>query len=103
MLLDTSFRVQVRAGLHCAPWMHRALATAGRGGTVRFSIGRYNTPGDIDTLARSVTADTLLHQRSIVLQRLRRMGVDVIEAPYNQIGYQLIDRYFIIKNSEAIG
>ena len=60
-------------------------------------------PGDIDTLARSVTADTLLHQRSVVLQRLRRMGVDVIEAPYNQIGYQLIDRYFIIKNSEAIG
>ncbi len=60
-------------------------------------------PGDIATLARSVTADTLLHQRSVVLQRLRRMGVDVIEAPYNQIGYQLIDRYFIIKNSEAIG
>ncbi len=60
-------------------------------------------PDDIATLARSVTADTLLHQRSVVLQRLRRMGVDVIEAPYNQIGYQLIDRYFIIKNSEAIG
>jgi len=60
-------------------------------------------PGDIATLARSVTADTLLHQRSVVLQRLRRMGVDVIEAPYEQIGYQLIDRYFIIKNSEAIG
>ncbi len=60
-------------------------------------------PGDIATLARSVTADTLLHQRSVVLQRLRRMGVDVIEAPYDQIGYQLIDRYFLIKNSEAIG
>lgn len=60
-------------------------------------------PEDITTLARSVTADTLLHQRSIVLQRLRRMGVDVVEAPYDQIGYQLIDRYFMIKNSEAIG
>ncbi len=60
-------------------------------------------PGDIATLARSVTADTLIHQRSVVLQRLRRMGVDVIEAPYEQIGYQLIDRYFVIKNSEAIG
>ena len=60
-------------------------------------------PGDIATLARSVTADTLLLQRSVVLQRLRRMGVDVIEAPYDQIGYQLIDRYFMIKNSEAIG
>ena len=60
-------------------------------------------PGDIATLARSVTADTLLTQRQVVLQRLRRMGVDVIEAPYSQIGYQLIDRYFMIKNSEAIG
>ncbi len=60
-------------------------------------------PGDIATLARSVTADTLLHQRSVVLQRLRRMGVDVIEAPYEHISYQLIDRYFMIKNSEAIG
>ena len=60
-------------------------------------------PGDIATLARSVTADTLLHQRQIVLQRLRHMGVDVIEAPYDQIGYRLIDKYFMIKNSEAIG
>ena len=60
-------------------------------------------PGDIATLARSVTAETLAHQRSIVLQRLRRMGVDVIEAPWDQIGYKLIDRYFLIKNSEAIG
>jgi uncharacterized protein (DUF58 family) len=60
-------------------------------------------PSDIATLARSVTADTLLHQRSVVLQRLRRMGVDVIEAPYEHISYQLIDRYFMIKNSEAIG
>ena len=60
-------------------------------------------PGDVATLARSVTAETLAHQRSIVLQRLRRMGVDVIEAPWDKIGYQLIDRYFVIKNSGAIG
>ena len=60
-------------------------------------------PGDIATLARSVTAHTLSHQRSVVLQRLRRMGVDVIEAPWQQISYDLIDRYFLIKNAEAIG
>ncbi|MEM9310658.1 MAG: DUF58 domain-containing protein [Pseudomonadota bacterium] len=60
-------------------------------------------PGDIATLARSVTAQTLSHQRNVVLQRLRQMGVDVIEAPWDQIGYDLIDRYFLIKNSEAIG
>jgi uncharacterized protein (DUF58 family) len=60
-------------------------------------------PGDLATLARSVTAESLAHQRSIVLQRLRRMGVDVIEAPWDKIGYRLIDRYFQIKNAEAIG
>lgn len=60
-------------------------------------------PDDIATLARSVTADTLLRQRSVVLQRLRQMGVDVVEAPWEQIGPQLIDRYFAIKNREAIG
>ena len=60
-------------------------------------------PGDAATLARSVTADTLLQQRRVVLGRLRQMGVDVIEAPYDRIGYDLIDRYYAIKNSEAIG
>lgn len=60
-------------------------------------------PADVATLARSVTADTLLQQRRVVLQRLRQMGVDVIEAPYDKIGYDLIDRYYAIKNSEAIG
>jgi uncharacterized protein (DUF58 family) len=60
-------------------------------------------PGDLATLARSVTAESLAHQRSIVLQRLRHMGVDVIEAPWDKIGYRLIDRYFQIKNAEAIG
>ena len=60
-------------------------------------------PGDIATLARSVTAETLSQQRRLVLERLRRMGVDVIEAPWEDIGYDLIDRYFLIKNAQAIG
>lgn len=60
-------------------------------------------PGDIDTLARSVTADTLARQRSLVLERLRRMGVDVIEAPWETIGFDLIDRYLAIRGREAIG
>lgn len=60
-------------------------------------------PADIATLARSVTADSLAQQRKLVLQRLRRMGVDVIEAPWAAIGPRLIDRYFAIRASEAIG
>lgn len=60
-------------------------------------------PADIATMARSVTADTLAQQRKLVLQRLRRMGVDVIEAPWEAIGPRLIDRYFQIRANEAIG
>lgn len=60
-------------------------------------------PTDLATLARSVTAESLAQQRALVLQRLRRMGVDVIEAPWERIGYQLIDRYLAIRNAEAIG
>lgn len=55
MLLDSSFRVQVRAGLHCAPRMHRALNTAARGGTVRFSMGRYSTPEHIEAAVSALT------------------------------------------------
>lgn len=60
-------------------------------------------PDDIATLARSVTADTLARQRRLVLQRLRQMGVDVIEAPWESVGFELIDRYLAIRAREAIG
>lgn len=60
-------------------------------------------PATLDDLAVAVTADTLARQRAIVLQRLRQMGVDIIEAPWDQIGYRLIDSYLDIKRSGAIG
>jgi cysteine desulfurase/selenocysteine lyase len=53
-LLDATYSIQVRAGLHCAPLMHQALGTLARGGTVRFSIGPFNTEEQIATAARAV-------------------------------------------------
>jgi cysteine desulfurase family protein len=47
-VLATSFGVQTRAGLHCAPLMHRALGTDVDGGTIRFSVGPFNTLDDVD-------------------------------------------------------
>jgi uncharacterized protein (DUF58 family) len=58
------------------------------------------TMADIST---AVSAGALARQRAIVLQRLRRLGVDVIEAPHNTIGYRLIDCYLETKRVEAIG
>lgn len=60
-------------------------------------------PHDLATLARNVTADTLVTQRATVLEQLRQLGVDVVEAPWEDIGYSLIDRYFDIRRHEAIG
>lgn len=60
-------------------------------------------PTTLADISTSVSAASLAHQRSIVLQRLRQMGVDVIEAPHENIGYRLIDRYLEAKRVEAVG
>ena len=53
-VLDAQFGIQVRAGFHCAPLIHAALATETIGGTLRFSFGPFNTEADVD-----VTLDAL--------------------------------------------
>jgi selenocysteine lyase/cysteine desulfurase len=53
-MLEATYRIQVRAGLHCAPRMHQALGTLEHGGTVRFSIGPFNTAADIDAAIQAV-------------------------------------------------
>jgi cysteine desulfurase / selenocysteine lyase len=45
-ILDTSFNIAVRPGLHCAPYIHRSLGTYPQG-TIRLSPGAFNTPEDI--------------------------------------------------------
>ncbi len=41
--------IMVRSGLHCAPLAHKKLGTQ-KSGTVRFSLGIFNTENDIDRL-----------------------------------------------------
>jgi len=53
-LLESAFRVQVRAGIHCAPRMHESLGTLSTGGTVRFSFGAMNTPRDADAAVSAI-------------------------------------------------
>ena len=49
-LLDSHFGIEVRAGLHCAPLVHRSLGTLEAGGTVRASVGPFTTEADVDAL-----------------------------------------------------
>ena len=53
-ILDESFGIQARAGLHCAPGAHRAIGTFDRGGTVRFSTSLFTTEADIDAALTAV-------------------------------------------------
>lgn len=48
--------IAVRAGLHCAPWAHELADTIRRGGTVRMSVGYFNTSDDIKKLGQVLDA-----------------------------------------------
>lgn len=52
-ILDDSFDIAVRAGLHCAPGMHRAIGTW-PAGTVRASLSRYSSESDVDGFISAV-------------------------------------------------
>jgi cysteine desulfurase family protein len=52
-ILDQSFDIAVRPGLHCAPYIHRSLGTF-PDGLVRASVGPFSTPDDVDRLADAV-------------------------------------------------
>lgn len=52
MILDQQFSIQARAGLHCAPLLHRTIGTEAVGGTLRLSPGFFNSLNDVErTLA----------------------------------------------------
>jgi len=48
--------VAVRMGLHCAPAAHRSIGSFAGGGTIRFSIGFFNTEADIDGAVSAMEA-----------------------------------------------
>ncbi len=48
IMLDVDHGIATRTGLHCAPLVHQQLGTLERHGTVRFSIGAFNTETQVD-------------------------------------------------------
>jgi uncharacterized protein (DUF58 family) len=59
-------------------------------------------PGSMESVARAVVADELRKERLVVFEKLRRLGVQCLEAPYNRVGTDLINRYLAIKQREMI-
>ncbi len=54
MLLDEDYHIAVRCGYHCAPLIHKYLRDEEYGGTVRVSVGRFNTEEDVERLVKAV-------------------------------------------------
>ena len=52
--LDREFGILCRPGLHCSPSAHRTIRTFPEG-TVRFSLGAFNTPEEIETALRAIS------------------------------------------------
>jgi len=56
MVLDCDFDIATRTGLHCAPLVHEQMGTLPIGGTVRFSVGPFNTEEHIDRAIEGLKA-----------------------------------------------
>jgi uncharacterized protein (DUF58 family) len=56
-------------------------------------------PGDV---SRVVIADALLREREVVISRLRRMGVEVVDAPAERAGVNLLNAYLDLKRRNVL-
>lgn len=53
-VLEASFGILTRSGIHCAPLAHEAIGTAALGGTTRLSFGPFVTVEDVSYAADSL-------------------------------------------------
>ena len=54
IILNEDFDIAVRTGYHCAPYIHQFLKTVECKGTVRVSLGYFNTEDEVDALVDAV-------------------------------------------------
>lgn len=53
-MLDVDYNIACRTGLQCAPKVHEGIGTIDMHGTVRFSIGPFNTEAHVDAAIEAV-------------------------------------------------
>ncbi|NBU29763.1 MAG: DUF58 domain-containing protein, partial [Caulobacteraceae bacterium] len=59
-------------------------------------------PIEAADVSRSVTAAALLRERDVVLVRLKRLGVQLVEAPMEAVGPAVINAYLDIKRRNLL-
>ena len=53
-------------------------------------------------MARAAIADDFMRERQIVFERLRRMGIQCLDAPSGRLGVDLVNRYLLIARRELV-
>jgi selenocysteine lyase/cysteine desulfurase len=53
-VLESSYGILTRAGIHCAPAAHAAIGTSSGGGTTRFSFGPFVSENDVRFAANAL-------------------------------------------------
>ncbi len=59
-------------------------------------------PGGVRQLARAVIAYDLLRDRSVVLERLHRLGVHCLDVPAARLSVALLNKYILIKQRDLL-
>jgi len=62
---------------------------------------RREEPRTATEISRAVLADTMLNERAKVTARLKRLGVDVVDAPLDRVGMRLLETYLRVKQGRA--
>jgi cysteine desulfurase/selenocysteine lyase len=70
LLLDESFGIMARTGLHCAPSAHHSLGTFPTG-TVRFSFGWFNTPSEVAAALEALREIAVWATKSAAISAMR--------------------------------
>jgi len=59
-------------------------------------------PADAEDVSRAVVAGAMLREREVVIERLRRLGAQILEAPAPKIGPALLGRYLDLKRRDLL-
>ena len=59
-------------------------------------------PVDAEAVSRAVTAEALLRERDLVIARLTRMGVHIVDAPAQNISTALLSAYIDLKRRDLL-
>ncbi len=62
----------------------------------------HQPPANADDVSRAVVAAALMRERDLVVARLRRMGVQIVEGPADRIGPALLSRYLDLKRRDLL-